>query len=225
MQITTATEAEQFDQGLAAYEIAHAGSALPYFPLRLAFEKFNPTTGDGRRFYSLLDLKINVVLLSNDMWTVGRMWNEAFTTAAERQRNALDDPAVFLAKMSFHEALNSFVLRYRAVWDKVFSFMVLDLAPEAYTSFRNQKKGRRRAFLRAVGDHPSLSKPRLEAVLHDLERFESIFRTPEIHDTGSIRTWSFTITEFSGSPHELLVGFWNNLVSTLSSISQNIERR
>jgi hypothetical protein len=182
-----------------------------------------PTNGNRRLFYALLDLKINVVLLSHDQWDIGCAWNQSFKTAEERAQSALENEAAFEAKMTFHAPLNSFVLRYRAVWDKIFSCMVLMIAPDKYDKFRNTKKGRRKAFLQTVGDHSSISRPALERLISDLECFESTFRTPEIHDTGSIRTWSFTIADFPGSPHELLIGYWNNLVQTLNSLTKKIE--
>jgi hypothetical protein len=223
MQITTLEEAERFDAHLAAYETKVAATALPYLPVGLAFRKFPPTDGDGRLFYALLDLKISVVLLSNDMFSAGCAWNDAYQTSEARSRKALDSPEAFAAKMAFHESLNSFVLRYRAVWDKIFSAMVLLHAPEQYQAFRNQKKGRRKTFLKILGDHPDLNRRALEHIVSDLDRFETMFRTPEIHDTGSIRKWSFTIAEFSGSPHEMLVGYWNNLVYTLHSLTEKIK--
>lgn len=223
MKITTLDEARQFDSFLAAYSIEKALTSLPYLPLDVIFQKFPPVNDGGRLFYALLDLKINVVLLSHDRWDIGCAWNQSYKTAEERAKDPLENEAIFKAKMAFHAPLNSFVLRYRAVWDKIFNCMVLMVVPDKYDKFRNTKKGRRKAFLQAVGDHPSISRPALERIMSELEHFESVFRTPEIHDTGSIRTWSFTIATFSGSPHELLTGYWNNLVHTLDSLTKRIE--
>jgi hypothetical protein len=108
--------------------------------------------------------------------------------------------------------MSSFVLRYRALWDKVLGLLVLLTAPRDYDRFASAKS-RKKSFKRIVETSVPALQP-IVGLLVELQRFDDHFRTAEAHGSGTLRKWTFSMHPLHQTPLVDLVGFWN-LLNTL----------
>jgi hypothetical protein len=88
----------------------------------------------------------------------------------------------------------SFIVRYRALWQKFLGIAILRAFPDKYETFMKQTS-KKKAFIKIVrdtlGDNEASSRL-LQEIMDHLKDFDEDFRTTEIHGTGRIRKWIFT---------------------------------
>lgn len=216
MEFKTSSQVEEFEKSLEKYLRSKGDHPLPYIPLVTVFE-ISEKRNSFRLFYSALDLKINIFYLSLDLLDYSHGPKKGLNKI--KPFAPVNDPEAFAIRADAHRSLSSFIYRYRAIWDKIFGFMILLLAPDEYKNFRNQKRSRKRKFLKIMESVPVPNPKALERVLLDLEDFEKRFRTPEAHDTGSLRKWTFTLGDFFTQESMDLIEYWNKLIRTLNGIN------
>jgi hypothetical protein len=217
MKLDTKEKVDQFESMLGQYLRKKGDHPLPYIPLARVFE-ISQERESFRLFYAALDLKINLCYLGLDL----KDYCKGPSRGLEELKGMtpLDNEVAFEIRADVHRALSVYIFRYRAIWDKIFGFCILLLAPERYSEFRDKKKGRKKKFLEIMKAVPVSNPDELSRVLDDLNVFEERFRTPEAHDTGSLRKWTFIVGDFFTPESMDLIFYWNMLIRTLDSITK-----
>lgn len=177
-------EVIRFDSLVKSYLEDRELVVLPYHSLVLAYDKLEP-----RQFYSYFDLVISMIHLENDSWTAAQIWNEKFSKKTAAKGSFLDSADSFYGKLDMHRYFVSFVLRYRAIWDKIMGFIILTFSSEDYDKFA-KAKSRKKSFKNIMDKHskkwrylPAIAK----IVDEQITQFDEEFRTPEAHLTGCLR--------------------------------------
>lgn len=212
--LETLEQVERFEHLLGEYSKSRTQLALDHIPLAKAFNELHKRSDGGRIFTALLDLYLNVHLIDYDMTTIGGTWNNLFSKGKLEGGSILDTPAKFFGKMDIHRHATSFVLRYRAIWDKLMGFFVLYFAPSKYEAFA-QSTSKKKSFRRIAVKIDALPPDYVTGMLDFLEKFDDKFRTPEAHGTGAVRKWSLTMESFEGNPLLDLIGYWNIVNHTM----------
>lgn len=152
-----------------------------------------------------------------DLTSIGGTWNFNFSNGLLEGGSILDSNAKFFGKMDIHRFASAFILRYRAIWDKIMGFLLLLFSPEDYGGFSNSKS-KKKAFRTAASKVRDIPDEFVTDLLLALEKFDNVFRTPEAHGTGAFRKWSLTMEGFEGNPMLDLIGYWNFLNQSLLAI-------
>lgn len=208
-------EVERFDQLLGMYCKSRIGWIPGHISLTKAFDRFQTRKEAGKLFAAILDLHINLIFLDLENRQFLGIWNKYYTTKIfEGGGSVLDSQERFFAKMKAHHYASAYVLRYRAIWDKLMGFLILAFLPDDYEHFR-KAKSRRRMFVQLAKKSPCLGEELGIHVGELIEEFDQKFRTPEAHSTGSLRKWSFLMENPILNPQSELVSFWNALNSII----------
>lgn len=72
-----------------------------------------------------MDISINLTALLGDIHSVGAIRNANFSKGRMEGGSVLDSPEEFFGKADLHRFHSSFVLRYRAIWDKLMGLLIL----------------------------------------------------------------------------------------------------
>jgi len=211
-------EVSKFEMVLQSY-CSKYKCELPHISLENAHDFLQHSEHGGRIFSALLDIKLNFIIVLQDMHEAGAIWNNNFSKDKIKEVSILDIKELFIAKMEIHRFNSNFILRYRAVWDKIMGLLILLLSPEKYDSFC-KSKSKKKSFKKITLESKSLSEEFITNILKSLENFDNKFRTAEAHGTGSLRKWSFNMDEMSESPLLELLGYWNLLNDTIHTIGK-----
>jgi hypothetical protein len=212
-------EANQFNELLKEYVRQKQGMGLKHTFLPKAYRQLKQQKDGQRLIAAILDLHINWALLSCDNMEVISASNEKFAKGRLEGGSVFDSKAKFIGRMHLHRYRSSFIFRYRAFWDKIMGIMVLHLKPEEYNRFRNAKS-RRNQFLRIAKETTDVPWEIVETVDQHLKTFEHTFRTPEAHDTGALRKWSFLMQPLHENPQIDLYWYWNGTVKAMTSLAK-----
>lgn len=208
-------EVEKFETLLYQYADARAQFALKHISLVSAFDQLQ-NRDDGRIIFSaLLDIQINFLLIYLDLCTVGATWNANFSKGMLEGGSVLDSPAKFFGKMDIHRFNTSYILRYRAIWDKLMGFLILIETPEKYKRF-SEAKSKKRTFKKIATEGKLISEEFVCKLEELLTKFDNTFRTAEAHGTGSLRKYSFTMESIADNPQIELLEYWNELNDFIS---------
>ncbi len=211
------SEVEQFENLLTQYVAQKAQFSPSHISLVAAYDALQEQENGGKIFTALLDIQINFMLLYCDIHNVGVVWNNSFSKGKLEGGSVLDSPEKFMGKMDIHRFNSSFVLRYRALWDKLMGLMILLLAPDNYESFM-KAKSRKKAFRKIISEAPGFSKESFDSLLGTLTKFDDAFRTSEAHGTGILRKYSFTMEDMHKNPQIELIGYWNIVNEFISRV-------
>lgn len=204
-------EVEQFSQLLGMYCKSQIGWTPGHISLTKAFDQFHTHPESGKLFAALLDLHISLNLLFLELYQFVGIWNKYHTTKIfEGGGSVLDSKERFFAKMKAHQYASAYVLRYRAIWDKLMGVFILVFLPDDYEHFR-KAKSRKRMFVRLTKKSLYLGEELGNQVGELIEEFDRKFRTPEAHATGSLRTWSFLMEDPILNSQSELLSYWNAL--------------
>jgi hypothetical protein len=214
-KLRTRLEVQRFEELLHSYERAHFQAALQHVSLVGTFDALQDHTDGGRIFTAFLDIRINFSLLHAETHGIAAIWNARFSKGKLEGGSVLDSPEKFFGKMDIHRFSSGFVLRYRALWDKIMGLLIWVYAPERYDTYR-RAKSRRKSFLSLSRTIPQIGADTASAICQNLEQFDNTFRTPEMHGTGSLRKWSFLMESIDRNPMADLMGFWNYAVETIA---------
>jgi len=201
-------EVARFEELLESYATARAKSPLKHISLTSAYDQLQDRKDGGRVFSALLDIQINFLLLYLDAHSVGATWNGLFSKGKLEGGSVLDCQAKFFGKMDIHRFNTSYVLRYRAIWDKLMGLIILIYAPNEYESFA-KAKSKKRTFTKIVEKCQFAGSQFLANLSGLLTRFDNTFRTSEAHGTGVLRKYSFTMESLADNPQIELIGYWN----------------
>ncbi|WP_310448805.1 hypothetical protein [Sulfuritalea sp.] len=210
-------EVERFEELMRQYSEVRADVALNYIPLVRAWDQLHQQTDGGRVFSALLDIYLNLHMLHLDLTSVGGIWNSRFSKGKLEGGSVLDSSAKFFGKMDIHRYSSAYILRYRALWDKIMGFLLLLFLPEAYDGFSNAKS-RKKYFREVASRIDNLPQEFVAGLLSALEQFDNTYRTAEAHGAGALRKWSLTMEGLDKKPMRDLMGHWNFLAKALIAI-------
>lgn len=197
-------EARIFENKLKSYLSVYE---IPVPPLGDAFEKLRPDLHKNlsSTYDIFFDLNINYIFISVTLKRILSLYNKHHTTwdILDPQNKS------FITQFDFYNLVNTYILKYQAVWEKGMELFILIRNRAAHKEYLNTKK-KREFFKKFLQRHPKYTKSH-EKFLHDLmlnlENFAKKYRTPEIHKTGSIMNWiltNHTPTKLFHDPDEIL---------------------
>lgn len=226
-KLSSREEVIKFEELLHQYEIEQAHFCLPHLPLIKAYNYSQKREDGGKVFASFLDIKINFSMLWLEHQTMFTSRNKFTAEENLKGFSILDSNLDFSARIDFHRACSSFILRYRALWDKIMGFLVLTFIPQKYKDYEDAKS-RKRAFKNIVktliesdSEMHKVLNAFAEEIIPNLEKFDNVYRNPEAHGTGVLRKWSFSNLSFQDDPSfDLILGYWNFLNQTMSNIGK-----
>ena len=162
---------------------------LPFHSLNLtrAFDYCMVLKENGPKlFAALLDLKITIAFLFID----GVKYAPDFNALNRKDGiNILEDEALFNKKMKMLHHNIDLAIRYRAFYDKFMGVTVMLLKPIKYEDYNNAKS-RKKLFpdlVKGLLDDKSIA-----TLIEQVTYLDDNYRTPEVHQTGSMRTWVLT---------------------------------
>ncbi|MDO4889078.1 MAG: hypothetical protein Q4A25_00055 [Candidatus Saccharibacteria bacterium] len=136
-------------------------------PLYISYKKGDL---DRKAFILFLDLKLSLIETVNSFYNFILVNNEA-------TRNTRSDR--FIMAIEAHDMVVTFILRYRALWDKFMGYIVYDIRGDGeYEKFVKaaRKKTKFRKLFVEVDVWESVGP-----YIKKLEEFDNKFRTPEAH--------------------------------------------
>ncbi|MFN2454700.1 MAG: hypothetical protein ABR577_10825 [Pyrinomonadaceae bacterium] len=229
-------EVVSFVTWLNKYEKAKLGLSPNHISLVNAYDKLQERKDGGRVFTALLDLQINYILLARDHTDMLAIMNTYFPTIFKilddgsikyksEGSSVFDSEENFFGKMEVQRYSTTFVLKYRALFDKIMGFIILMFAPAEYeTFFRARRK--KNSFVKIVGKMPQVPQELVAQIEKLLTGFDDTFRTPEAHGTGVLRKWVFLMDSHWTNPQGELMDYWNflvNLIVNIGKLFRNIE--
>lgn len=144
LELDSREEVARFEELLDKYATAKTQSPIKHLSLTAAYDHLQSRTDGGRIFSALLDIQVNFHLLYLDLHRVGAAWTQLSSKGMLGGGSALDSQARFFGKLEIHRFNSGYVLRYRALWDKLMGLMILIFAPQEYEAFINAKSKRAR---------------------------------------------------------------------------------
>lgn len=216
-KLRTREDVERFEALMFQYSKARSQVALNHIPLLKAWDQLHHREDGGRVFTSLLDIYLNLHMIYLDLTSVGGTWNSNFSKGKLEGGSVLDSNAKFFGKMDIHRFASAFILRYRAIWDKIMGLLLLLFLPSAYDGF-SKSKSKKKSFREAALKIDEIPHEFVAGLLEALEKFDNKFRTAEAHGTGALRKWSLTMEGFEDNPMFELIGHWNFLNQTLITL-------
>jgi len=198
---------------------------LPRLPEHWSFAEAFDHLGAREHSKRLQTALLDVLLTYAAVHADSGHWVISDSHVPQHGGSIYDDARAFAARFDKWRAATSFLVRTRALWDKVMGFLVLYHCPERHEEYRKGKKGSRRKAFRAIaadGAIPSLGEDDLKAMNEIVDALSRV-RDAETHWDGTIRKWAFS----TALPHEtpevgLLLTHWNSanhLIANLMTLS------
>ena len=182
------------------------GTHLPFRNRNLtrAFDYCMSLKEDGPKlFAALLDLKITIAFLFID----GIKYAPDFNALNRKDRaNILKEEALFNKKMKMLHHNIDLAIRYRAFYDKFMGVTVMLLNPSKYEVYNNARS-RKKVFpnlVKGLLDDESIS-----TLIEQVTYLDENYRTPEVHQTGSMRTWVLTSQDLFLDKQLNLINYFN----------------
>jgi hypothetical protein len=221
-------EVEKFDQFLINYyESKKTFRFHGYLNLTKWFDYClsNKDYG-GKIFISILDIKLNLIFLDFEMTQAINTWESNFNKIPSKKISIIDNKNYFNPSLNILENYSNFVLRYRALWDKIMGLIILDFAPEKYDNFR-RSKSRKKQFRKLIDSSYHSLAIDIDRLFELIESFDNDYRTPEAHGTGTLRKWilnpsNFTEFEIENPYYKLNLDYWNGIIYIISEIDNKI---
>jgi hypothetical protein len=210
-------EVARFEDLLGMYATARGQFSPRHLSLVEAYDYLRDRQDGGRVFSAVLDIQINYMLLYLDTHSVGATWNGLFSKGKLEGGSILDSPEKFFGKMDIHRFNTSYVLRYRAIWDKVMGLMILLYAADTYDAFA-KSKSKRRTFVKLAEQRKFATSQFITKLNEIVTAFDDTFRTSEAHGTGVLRKYSFTMDSMADNPQIHLLGFWNAMIDLIAEV-------
>lgn len=130
-----------------------------------------------------------------------------------------DSEENFFGKMEIQRYSTTFVLKFRALFDKIMGFIILMFAPAEYEAFAKARR-KRNSFAKIARNIPQVPKELVEQIGEILTRFDNTFRTAEAHGTGVLRKWVFLMDSHWTNSQGELMDYWNVLVNLMVNIGK-----
>ena len=214
MHFENREKAMKFRERLDSYVRSRDQEPIWHFSLETAYDICR-IRWNARVFSALVDVRINSMLVSCDLLETRRLWGELDQKVSALQY--YEEDYIFVVRMQIHHLLSGVVLRYRALWDKLFELLLLFPFQSPRSNEENDKiiqeagitegKKNLRKLLRRTPMNPS----NIITVFKYLQRFDSLFRTPEAHSAGgAMSKWTLPTQKIDDTPFpEFLLGAWN----------------
>lgn len=220
--LNSRVEVERFEEMLNEHmKTQMNGLAISHISLPKVFDLCQRRQDGGKIFTAVLDIQINLAMLLCEQWAGGVLWNKHFMQEFQ-VTSILDSQEVFDAKMKIHRHTTNFVMRYRALWDKIMGAIVRVLAPNEYEGFAAAKS--KKAKFKAIIAHVAESEGFADTVMAILEKFDNVFRTPEVHGTGAVRKFTLSMQGYENTPLIDLLYYWNVVNEVVASIGEMIDK-
>lgn len=221
--LNNSEEVRLFCERLDSYQKSKIGSSSSYIDLNIAFDKLQGYNQGGKLFAALLDLKLNFVMLLIDTANSGGTWNQYFSPGKLEGGTVLDNQQKFNGKAEMHYYHGNFIPRYRAIWDKIMGILILIFKPDSYEKYR-RAQSRKKEFVKICNGIPQFPVEFVKNITKVLSDFDDSFRSPEVHGTGKLRKWSFTMYALHETPMLNEFGnYWNWLLPMLSAVDKIIK--
>lgn len=205
-----------------AEALAEYGGGIVHISLPDAFSKCQHLSQGAQLFAAIFDIYVNACLLWIDTWELGRTAN-AEIRLKKSNLSVLENPELFKLRMNEQRYANSFVFRYRAIWDKVMGLLVLLAEPSRYENYVGSKS-RKAAFKKISDSSEAFPQDFAESLSKILTSFDNEFRTPEAHGTGRLRKFTFALGDPIDRPTmELSLRYWNILNEVLHQLGSIVE--
>lgn len=181
-------------------------TSLPFHSLNLirAFDYcMTLNENGGKMFAAILDLKITIAFLFIDAIRYAPDFK-----ALNRQdgANILEDEALFSKKIRMLHHNIDLAIRYRSFYDKFMGMTVMLLNPSKYKDYNNAKS-RKKIFsnlVKGLIDDESIS-----ILIKQVTYLDENYRTPEVHQTGFMRTWVLTSQDLFLDKQLNLMNYFN----------------
>lgn len=220
--LTSSEDVAIFESLLNEYAEKETGLALKHIRLVDAYN-FLKSRQDGKRvFDALVDIQINFVLMCLDRHQTLAVRNTYFSDFLGKRLEAdsvLESKDVFFAKMDIQRYSTAFVLRYRALFDKVMGFIILMFAPGDYDAFCSARR-KRKSFRKIASNISQVPSELIDQIDRLLTDFDDRFRTPEAHGTGALRKWVFLMESHWDNPQAELMIFYNYMNSLIINLGK-----
>jgi hypothetical protein len=220
--LSTREEVVRFEELFAAYQKERGWFAMGSLSLATAWDRLQCRDDAPRLFSALLDLWLTFILLHLDATSISGTWNTLFSKGKLEGGSALDSPERFFGKMDIHRFSTSYVLRYRAFWDKTMGFLILLLAPEKYDKFYGAP-GRKKFFKEVFASEQE--HPLVIIIDKYVTEFDDKFRTPEAHGSGVLRKWTLSMQSGTENPQVRLLGFLNLATLTIAALGDYFRKQ
>jgi hypothetical protein len=221
--INSIEEARKFDELLVEYSKKHAIEHPSYLSLENCWERIQKLDNAGQIFTSVFDIKLSLVLLNYDIVEIS---DSEFKTreGADGKVTIFNQPInSFFARVNLHRSANAYILRYRAVFDKLMGLMVLIYSPKNYKKFLCAAS-RKKEFKIIASNYPKIFPiESISNLFKSISMFDDFYRTPEAHYSGKLRKYTFSFDK-NGSEYfgKLQIDSWNYLISVIREIDKNI---
>lgn len=200
-------EVETFETML--HKHVEAETHLPFHSLNLiqAFDYCMALKENGAKlFAALLDLKITIAFLFIDAIKYAPDFN-----ALNRKdgSNILEDEALFNKKMIMLHHNIDLAIRYRAFYDKFMGIVIMLKNPSMYGYFINKdrKTSTKTKFKEIINGY--VEDEFVSALIEQVTYLDDKYRTPEVHKTGSMRTWVLTSQDLFLDKQLNLMNYFN----------------
>lgn len=135
----------------------------------------------------------------------------------------LESQARFFGKLEIHCFNTGYVLRYRALWDKLMGLMILIYAPHEHESFMSAKSKRLR-FQKLAEKHQFAEAQFLKKLDELLTRFDTAFPAADFYGNGAQTEYSFAMESLNRNPQAGLIVFWNAVNGFISKFGKIIAK-
>lgn len=208
--LNSADDIQRFECCLDEYVDAKTnGFAVAHFSLVEAFAVLQGDPDGARIFAALTDIRISLALLMCDSFSLGREMNKTMPQVLAKA-GQLPESQAFAIRMEIHAHANSFILRFRSLWDKFMGLLLLRFAPQDYQRFASSKS-KKAAFRKIMAQHQIMPDGFVSTAEGLIQKFDDTHRTAEAHGTGTLRKSSLSWNDHTESPSVALLGYWNFL--------------
>jgi len=217
-------EVVRFEKFLFQYAEYKAQFALKHISLVDAYDQLKTREDGGRIFTAILDVQINFILVCLDFNMVGAIWNGSFSKGKLEGGSILDSEEKFFGKMEIHRYSTSYILRYRALWDKLLGLLILIESPEDYEEFIGSRS-KNKSFRKIANRNKNIPCDVVQSLEAILTNFDDKFRTAEAHGTGLLRKYSFTMESMANTPQIELIRYWNFLNEIITKLGETLKKK
>lgn len=222
-QLKDPEETARFERLLDEYRQRRGLHPYCHLPLAQAHKVLVEIPEGGRLFVSLFDIQLSRTFLNEELNAITDVLNRDVRERRSSDHSILADLDFFAERVDLHRACTNFVLRYRALWDKVMGVLVLLLCFEEYDKFSGANS-RLRAFGEIMRRTNALPENECQKIKKCVSDFNDRFRTAEAHDSGVLRKWSLVVQDGENNPIEDFLWASNELDECLALISFILKR-
>lgn len=222
-QLKNPEEAVRFERHLAEYRERRGLHPYSHLPLAQAHKVLVDDPQEARLLVSLFDIQLSRTFLNEDLNVISDVLNRDIRERRSSEQSILADPNFFAERVDLHRACTNFVLRYRALWDKIMGVLILLFCSDEYDKFCDANS-RQKAFGKIMRETKALSEDKCIKIENCIKDFNDRFRTAEAHGSGVLRKWSFVVQDGEDNPIEDFLFVSNELDDCLALISFILKR-